>query len=228
MANATKKRPTAPAGSRSITFGGASLASNRSPNKVAGKRKANELASSGDSSETATKRPAPGDGSAPLPATATGATGEQAATGGRQLGSPEDGATYAAVAAAPNAPHKPSGQFKPTDKGSDPSEPAVSSETAPGRMSTDMPRPMSGMPVGTTFDVHVANPCLPAGECPSKTPIFITGVGDTRAFLAWLRSSCPYDLSAQLRPKSCWSSRQQLTASEPRSGGCGSLTKEKA
>jgi hypothetical protein len=83
--------------------------------------------------------------------------------------------------------------------GSDPSEPAVSSETAPGRMSTDMSRPLSGMPVGTTFDAHVANPCLPAGKRPKKTPIFITGFGDTRAFLAWLRSSCPCDLTAQLK-----------------------------
>jgi len=107
--------------------------------------------------------------------------------------------TYAAVVAAPAAPHKPSGPLKPTAKGSDPSEPAVSSETAPGRMSTDMSGPLSGMPVGTSVDTHVANPCLPAGERPNKTPIFITGVGDTRAFLAWLWSSCPCDLTAQLK-----------------------------
>jgi len=104
-----------------------------------------------------------------------------------------------ALVAAPAAPHKPSGPLKPTAKGSDPFEPAVSSEAAPGRMSTDMSGPLSGMPVGTTFDVHVANPCLPAGERPNKTPIFITGVGDTRAFLAWLRSSCPCDPMAQLK-----------------------------
>ena len=142
---------------------------------------------------------APSAGSAPLPATSTGATGEQAATGGRQLGSSEGRATYTAVVAAPSAPHKPSGQLKPTAKGLDPSEPTVSSETAPGRMSTDMSGPLSGMPVGTTFDAHVANPCLPAGEHPNKTPIFITGVGDTRAFLVWLRSSCPCDLTDQLK-----------------------------
>ena len=90
-----------PAGSRSTTFGGASIASHRSSAKVAGKRKAIELASSGDSSEPATRRPTPGVGSAPLPATSTGATGEQAATGGRQLGSSEGGATYAAVVTTP-------------------------------------------------------------------------------------------------------------------------------
>ena len=46
---------------------------------------------------------------------------------------------------------------------------------------------------------HVANLCLPAGERPNKTPIFISGVGDTRDFLAWLRTSCPCDLTAQLK-----------------------------
>ena len=55
------------------------------------------------------------------------------------------------------------------------------------------------MAVGTTVGAHVANPCLPAGERPNKTPIFIKGVGDTTAFLLWLRSSCPCDLTAQLK-----------------------------
>jgi len=180
-----KKRPAVSTGSRS-TLGGASTASHRSSTNAVGKRKVNELTGSGDSTEPATRRPAPGDGSAPLPAMTTRATGEQAASGGRQLGSSESGA-------APAAQHKPSGPLKPTAKGSNPSEPAVSSETAPRRM------PLSGMPVGTTVDAHVANPCLPAGERPNKTPIFISGVGDTRAFLAWLRSSCPCDLTAQLK-----------------------------
>jgi len=66
-------------------------------------------------------------------------------------------------------------------------------------MSTDMSGPLSGISFGTTVDAHVANTCLPAGERPNKTPIFITGVGDTRAFLVWLRSSCPCDLTAQLK-----------------------------
>jgi len=33
----------------------------------------------------------------------------------------------------------------------------------------------------------VTNTCIPAGDRPNKTPIFISGVHDTRAFLAWLR-----------------------------------------
>jgi hypothetical protein len=84
---------------------------------------------------------------------------------------------------------------------SDMSESAVSSETANRRMSTDMSGPLSGMPDGVTLNAQVANTCLPAGEHPNKTPIFISGVRDTRAFLAWLRASCPGSLTAQLKSK---------------------------
>jgi len=66
-------------------------------------------------------------------------------------------------------------------------------------MSNDMSGPLSGMPVGTTLNAQVANACLPAGQRPNKTPIFISGVTDTRAFLAWLRESCPGGLMAQLK-----------------------------
>ena len=75
-----KKRPAVSTGSRS-TLGGASTASHRSSTNAVGKRKVNELTGSGDSTEPATRRPAPGDGSAPLPAMTTRATGEQAASG---------------------------------------------------------------------------------------------------------------------------------------------------
>jgi hypothetical protein len=36
----------------------------------------------------------------------------------------------------------------------------------------------------------VAKPCLPAGELPNETPIFIAVARDTRSFLPWLRESC--------------------------------------
>jgi hypothetical protein len=95
-------------------------------------------------------------------------------------------------------------------------------------MSTDISGPLSGMPVGTTFDAHVAIPCLPAGKRPNKTPIFITGVGDTRAFLAWLRSSCPCDLTAQLKaeklmvvPSTADSFRATVSALRSLHGGKG-------
>jgi len=66
-------------------------------------------------------------------------------------------------------------------------------------MSNEMSGPLSGMPDGTTINAQVANACLPAGQRPNKTPIFISGVIDTRTFLAWLRASCPGGLMAQLK-----------------------------
>jgi hypothetical protein len=59
-----------------------------------------------------------------------------------------------------------------------------------------MSGPLSDMLDGTTIRAQVANTCLPAGERPNKTPIFISGVRDTHAFLAWLRASCPGGLTA--------------------------------
>ena len=78
------------AGSRGTTLSRRPKASQRPPSLNAGKRKANELVNSGGSTEPANRRPAPGAGSAPLPAF-TSVTGEQAALGSRQLGSPRVG-----------------------------------------------------------------------------------------------------------------------------------------
>jgi len=55
------------------------------------------------------------------------------------------------------------------------------------------------MPDGTTHNAQVVNACLPAGQRPNKTPIFISGITETRVFLAWLRASCPGGLTAQLK-----------------------------
>ena len=66
-------------------------------------------------------------------------------------------------------------------------------------MSSDMSGPLCDMPDGTIINVQVANTCLPSGECPNKTPNFISGVRDTSAFLAWLRATCPGGLTAQLK-----------------------------
>jgi len=60
-----KKIPTVSAGRRSTPSGSVSRATNR----LTGKRKANELARSGDSSEPANRRPATGAGSKSLAAT---------------------------------------------------------------------------------------------------------------------------------------------------------------
>jgi hypothetical protein len=56
--------------------------------QLADKRKANELASSGESFEPANRCLAPSDGTAPLPVSAWTVTGEQAAACGQQLGRP--------------------------------------------------------------------------------------------------------------------------------------------
>jgi hypothetical protein len=69
-------------------------------------------------------------------------------------------------------------------------------------MFNDISGPMSGMRVGSTNSAHVANTGVPAGERPNKTLIFIIGVDDTRAFLTWLRASCPSDLTAKLKAES--------------------------
>jgi hypothetical protein len=154
---------------------------------------------SGDLSETANRRPAPSEGSAPLPPSAPEVTGEQAASCGRQLGPPESCVTYAAVLAGTVAPFQPSGTIKSKAMDSDPSESAVSPETANRRMSSDMSGPLSDMPIGTTNRAQVANTCLPAGERPNKTQIFISDARVTRAFLSWSRAACPGGLSAQLK-----------------------------
>ena len=86
------------------------------------------------------------------------------------------GATYAAVLSGSVAPSQPSGTLKPTAIDTDSSESVVSMETSKRRMSQDMSGPLSGTPDGTTNHAHVANACLPAGQRPNKTPIFISGV----------------------------------------------------
>ena len=56
---------------------------------------------------------------------------------------------------------------------------------------------LGGMPAGST-----SAQAVPAGECPNKTPIFVTGVTDTRGFLTWLRALCSSSLSAQMKGES--------------------------
>jgi hypothetical protein len=107
--------------------------------------------------------------------------------------------TYAAALAGPVAQFQPSGSLKPTAMGSDLSEPAVSSETAHRRASEVMSGSLTDKPDGTTPNAQVTNTCLPAGQLSNKTPIFISGASDTRAFLAWIQASCPGGLTAQLK-----------------------------
>jgi hypothetical protein len=159
-----KKRPLVPTRNRGTTVPQRASAT--------GKRKDPELACARDSLEPATRRPSTGTGPASQQLQSQVATGEQAAAGGRQLGSPEGGLSYAATAAACVAPYMQSGPIMPSAKGSDPSDPAVSSETAPGRMSDDMSGPLGSKSDGTTTTAHVATNCMPASQRHNKTPIF--------------------------------------------------------
>jgi len=104
-----KKVPTVSEGWRITTSGSGSRASQ----KFAFKRKANELASSGDYTEPANRRPSTGAGSVPLLAKII-VKDEQAAAISRQTGPSWVGAMYAAVLAANAAPSQPSGTLKPT------------------------------------------------------------------------------------------------------------------
>jgi hypothetical protein len=171
------------AGSRGTALGVAPKASQHPPSQHVGKRKANKLANSGDSNEPANRCPAPGAGSATMPAFSS-VMGERAAFGSRQLGPPKGEVMYTAVLAGPVTTIHHSGSLNPTAIDSEVSKPAASCKTANRRMSSDMSGPLSYKPVGTTLNAQMANTGLPATVRPNKTPIFISGVHDTRAFLA--------------------------------------------
>jgi hypothetical protein len=55
------------------------------------------------------------------------------------------------------------------------------------------------MPDGTTSNVNVVTNVTPAAERQNKTPIYVSGVLDTREFLSRIRSSCPSGLIAQTK-----------------------------
>lgn len=112
-----KKKPAVSADSRATTSGGGTRASQRPPNQLAGKRKASELASSGDTSEPCNRRPVPGAGSLALPANASAVTSEHAAFCSRELWSPEGVVSYAVALAGFIPPFQPSGLLEPTAMG---------------------------------------------------------------------------------------------------------------
>jgi hypothetical protein len=109
-------------------------------------------------------------------------TDEQTAISSRQLGPPEGGATCAAVLAGPLVHCQSSGSLMPTAMDSDLSKTAVTPDTANWHMSSDMSRPLSDKPDGTTPKDQVTTTYLPTPTY--QQPIFIRGVSDTRSFLA--------------------------------------------
>jgi hypothetical protein len=166
----------------------------------AGKRKAAELSTSDGVSEPAARRPVPNalavEGSAAL-----SAADELTAGSSRQPCPMEGGPAYAAVVAGFAVPCQESGPLEHTANGSGTPEPAASSDADFRHMSLgDVSGPLSGTPAGTTPDTPMeTTTVVPAGERQNKTPVYVSGVTDTRGFLAWLRESCPRDLSAKMK-----------------------------
>jgi hypothetical protein len=119
------------------------------------KRKAEELSGSDGSSEPAIRRPAPNQ----LEGSSAPDTYGEAAASCKPLPG-KDGPAYAAIVAGYAKPQQSSGPSKPSAKVSDTSEPAVSSEAALRRMSTEMSRPLDGTPASTNLTAKV----VPAGE----------------------------------------------------------------
>jgi hypothetical protein len=58
---------------------------------------------------------------------------------------------------------------------------------------------LCGMPDGTTSSAHVFTKVAPAAERQNKTPIYVTGVVDTRDVLSRIRACCPTGLTAQIK-----------------------------
>jgi hypothetical protein len=106
--------------------GGGARASQRPFRQFVDKRKANELASSGNLSEPANRRWVRASTCDFV------GQGELAAVGSWQLGSLEGGATHVAASARPVISFQPSGSLKPTAMGSDLSEPGACLATCPG------------------------------------------------------------------------------------------------
>jgi hypothetical protein len=81
--------------------------------------------------------------------------------------------TYVANLVGSVSPFQASGSLKPTAMGTDPSEPAVSPETANRRMSSNMSGLLSDKPDGTSISAQVTNvPIRP----PSLFQVSVTPV----------------------------------------------------
>jgi hypothetical protein len=147
----------------------------------AGKGKAAELSTSDGVSESAARRPAP-SGLAVKASAAVCATDELTAGTSRQPRPMEGGPAYAAVVAGRALPCQESRPLKPTAKGSGTPEPAASSEEDFTRTSLgDVSGPLSRISAGTTPDTPMkTTTVIPAGERHNKTPIYVSGVTDTR------------------------------------------------
>jgi len=169
-----RKKPVVLAGSRCPTSERA-----RDSQQLAGKRKANEPASSSESMWSDNRLPGPGAGSSPLPVIQSRTT--KLLRQSRKLGPSEEGVTYASLLVGTVSPRQLSRSLKPTAKDSDPFELCVSFGTTNSLISSDMSRSLSDKPECTILHAQVGNTSVPAGERPNKTRIFILRFGDTRS-----------------------------------------------
>jgi hypothetical protein len=62
-----------------------------------------------------------------------------------------------------------------------------------------VPGPLSGKPEGTTFTAAQVEGRVPPGERRNKTPLYVSGVSNTRKFLEWIREKTASKLLAQMR-----------------------------
>jgi hypothetical protein len=146
------------------------LSPRKTSQPTTGKRMDEETSSSDGLTTQATRRPAPDP---------PGTFGEPTPECSRQQAAIDGKPAYAAVVAGRTNPQQPNGQLYPIATGLESSEQSASPEAANRRMSVDMSGPLSSVPAGATQAEAVT-----AGEQPNKTPIFVTGVTDTRDFFA--------------------------------------------
>jgi hypothetical protein len=104
----------------------------------------------------------------------------------------------------PTALNKPSGPPNPTAKGTGSlSVPVASKEAAQRRTSPgapgDVSGPMGGTPTSTTSSSAQVEKVVPPGERRNKTPVYNSGVKNTRSFLEWVRTKSATKLVAQIK-----------------------------
>jgi hypothetical protein len=59
--------------------------------------------------------------------------------------------------------------------------------------------PLSVAPIGTTFTTAQVDKVVPREERCNKTPVYVSGVKNTRKFLDWIRAKSESKLVAQMK-----------------------------
>ena len=140
--------------------------------------------------------------------------GEQSTKCARQPGSARVDVAYAGVVAGllatnkksfvdghPAASNQPSGSSTPSAKGVAQSVPVDSMESTnmrPVGPSSNGSGSQGDTPFGTTLTAAQADKVVPPGERKNKTPVYVTGVSNTRSFLRWLQGETGGNGTAQM------------------------------